>query len=103
MQAKKKKKKEPLPHSFTLASFQGPCCSGTPSMPVEKGGLLQTHRGKNKDGVDEAISGSSCRSPVEPTIWSPPFFSAVWFAPTLSLCACHSVLAAKPLLKQTVT
>lgn len=100
---KKKKKKEPLPHSFTLASFQGPCCSGTPSMPVENGGLLQTHRGKNKDGVDKALSGSSCQSPAKQTIRS-PLFSAAWFALTLSLCACHyCFLAAKPLLKQTVT
>lgn len=34
---------------------------------------------------------------------TPPSFSALWSALTLGLCECHSVLAVKPFLKQTVT
>lgn len=43
------KKEGPLLHSFTLASSQSPCCSGTPNMPAENGKLPQTHRGKDMD------------------------------------------------------
>lgn len=67
------RKRGPLLHSFTLASSQNPCCSGTPNMPSENGKLPQTHGGKNMDRVDRALSGSSCQSPVEPTV-RPPLF-----------------------------
>lgn len=62
------RKRGPPLHSFTSASSQSPCCSGTPNMPVENGKLPQTHRGKNMDRVDGALSGSSCQSPVDPAV-----------------------------------
>lgn len=55
-----------------------------------------------------ALSGSSCQSLVDPTVHPPTppppsSSSAPWSALTLGLCECHSVLAVKPFLKQTVT
>lgn len=51
--------------------YFSPCCSGTPNMPMENGKLPQTHRGKNMDIVDGALSGSSCQSLVDPTVHPP--------------------------------
>lgn len=66
------------------------------------GKLPHTCRSKNMDKVDRALSGSSCLNPVDPTV-HPHSFSALWSVLTLCRCECHSVLAVKPFLKQTVT
>lgn len=72
-------------HPFTSACSQSPCCSGTPNMPVENGKLPATDRGKNMDRVVRPLSGSSCQSPVVPTVCPPPlsFFLCCTVCPDL--------------------